>query len=356
MRLRGEALEQTSISQTDALPFRIPGMVYKSITMAGQVYIRGIGNDWLSIGVDPSVATWVDGVYQARAAGAFQDLYDVERVEVLKGPQGTLFGRNTTGGVVHIIHKEPTPEFEAQIDGLYGSFDHRRVRTLINVPVLKDQLFIRLASVGSWRDGYTENIFLDTDLDDEDRWSLRGQALLYATDQLDILLSGDVLRERDTRSVGPHPDPDCCVNLGLQMGGIVPDDPREVTADVDSNERLDAWGLKAKVVLDLEAQEDWLPASLTSVSAYRSTELFFKIDLDQTNIAIGSNAAREDSEVFTQELQLASETGGRVEWVTGAYYLREEASQFFDVEFSLFQARNQPGGRILTQASVVESA
>jgi iron complex outermembrane receptor protein len=114
--LTEDDLEASAIENTFDLQYHTPGLVFKTNTVLGQPYIRGVGSDLISVGADPAVATFVDGVYQTRPVAAIQNLFDVERVEILKGPQGTLFGRNATGGAVHVISKEPTPDLEAEAD------------------------------------------------------------------------------------------------------------------------------------------------------------------------------------------------------------------------------------------------
>lgn len=346
-------LDASAIENTFDLQYRVPGFIFKTNSVLSQPYIRGIGNDLLSVGADPAVATFVDGVYQARSVAGFQHLFDVERVEILKGPQGTLYGRNATGGAVHIISKPPTAAFEAEADALYGNFDKLRLQSVTNVPLIDKRLLVRLSGLVNVRDGYTDDIFLDTGLDDEQNWAFRGQMLLFAADNIELLVGGDVARQDDARAAGPQPDPDCCVNLGILFGGTVPDNPREVTHNRDSEQEVNAWGLRAQLTWDLGALSLVGPVTLTSLTAYRTTNFDLTLDLDGTEVDAAVNVMDEASRTFTQEVQLASSTGGTFEWIAGFYLLHEDASQDADFRLPLLAVSNHPEGEVDTDARAV---
>jgi outer membrane receptor protein involved in Fe transport len=129
------SLDASGIRNTQDLAFRTPGLQFSAAVAQGQPTIRGIGNTDLSGGVSGAVAVHLDGFYQAHPGGALADLYDIGRVEVLKGPQGTLYGRNATGGAINIIAAVPTHRFEGTVDGLVGSFGDLQLRGAINVPL-----------------------------------------------------------------------------------------------------------------------------------------------------------------------------------------------------------------------------
>lgn len=340
----GAELDAAGVGDTMDLQHLEPSLVFKTNSRFGQPYIRGVGSDLISIGADPSVATFVDDVYQARPVSAFQDLYDVERVEVVKGPLGTLFGRNATGGALRLFTKSPGPELEADGDFTYGNFDRARLRAAVNVPLVDERLFARVSGLWSEGDGFSENVFLDEDLDDVDLWSVRGQVLALPGESFELHLRGDFTRQDDSRSLAPYPDPDCCANLGIASGGIVPDDPRETTSDVSNHVRFTSWGASADV--------SWRGSefALTSITAFRRTDWTQILDPDLTNAPISSNTGDEQSDTWSEEIQLSYDAGGRFTGLLGLYFLHEDGSQDLVLELPLLFVRNQPSGDVETEA------
>jgi iron complex outermembrane receptor protein len=195
----GDELEAAGISSTDALSNLTPGLVVQK-EVIGKVVIRGVGTENFSVGSDPGVAIHQDGVYLARSSVAVFDFFDTERVEVLRGPQGTLYGRNATGGVVNIISRKPENEFGGYAKLDLGDYSKVRVEGALNAP-FSDTVSARLSVLWAQRDGYTENKFAtakarDLDqLDNQDLWSVRGQLAFNPSDTFSGLLQVDVTRD-----------------------------------------------------------------------------------------------------------------------------------------------------------------
>lgn len=336
----GEGLDESGIQTTLDLPLRIPGMVFTTNTVLGQPYIRGVGSDIISVGAENSVATFVDGVYRARPLAALQDFYDVERVEVLKGPQGTLFGRNATGGAIHLHSKDPAPELAGGADFLYGSFDELRIRAFANVPVVDERVLARVAGMWTQRDGYLHNEFLGTRVDDEDLGALRGKLTATPHEKLQILVSGDYSREQSSRNLAPKLGEPLTGSPAFLAGGTVPAAPRRVFYDTEPKPDVEDYGGSARLELALDE------ISVTSLTAYRETHVSEALDLDATELDFLTNFPREDSQVVTQELQLASTTGGRFEWLAGVFYLHEDAFQSLDVTIPPLGIRDQPSAQL----------
>jgi iron complex outermembrane receptor protein len=345
--LSGDDLDSSTIQSTIDLQYRTTGFVFKTNTVLGQPYIRGVGSDIISAAADASVATFVDDVYQTRATASIVEFYDLDRVELIKGPQSTLFGRNVTGGAVRLFSKRPQPEFEASGDLLYGNYDRLRLRGMVNVPLAGDKAIVRLSGIKAQRDGYTDNVLTGRDLDNEDFWSARAQLLLAPSEDLELLVMADYTDEDSTRTLGNYPSTDCCVNLGILFGGIVPDDPREVTHDVDDFAKAEARGVSGKITWDAG------PVTVTSITAYRKTEFEEALDLDATNVPAVSNSPEEESKTFTQDIQLASNGDDRFQWVAGVFYLDEAAFQQLDIQLPIFSAYSRPAGDIDTEAYAV---
>lgn len=336
-------LRRAAVESTTDLSLLAPSLQFFQNTVIVQPYLRGVGSDLLSAGVEGSVATYVDDVYRARPASSVVQLFDVDRVEILKGPQGTLFGRNATGGVVHIVHRRPSDHVEAGGDLLYGSFDELRMRGAVNLPVLDGRVRTRLAALGSWRDGFSDNQFLGDRLDNQNYVAVRGQLEADLTTDLTLLVSGDYARERDSRGLAAKLIAPLSGSPAVAMGGTVPPGPRDVFYNIRPRVDLEDWGVAARL--------EWNPGALdaVAVSAWRSFRFAESVDVDGTEIPLLQNDPFERSDVFTQEIRVGSSVGDRLTWLAGVYYLHEDARQNFFVT-APFAA---PGGVVDdTQASL----
>src|SRR5258705_10042073 len=171
----GDALTDFGISDSQLLQQDTPGLIYGSNSGYAQAYIRGIGSDATLPTADPSVATYVDGVYYPMVLSTIQRFANVERIEVLKGPQGTLYGRNTTGGAINIVTKDPSDDYELKIDSEAGNFGHGRLSLSGNVPVL-ESLAVNFSGFGDRTDALYEQTHPSGPkiLDTED-WGVRGK-------------------------------------------------------------------------------------------------------------------------------------------------------------------------------------
>jgi iron complex outermembrane receptor protein len=195
----GESLEKSNTFDTEALSYSVPGLNVQR-DVVGKAVIRGVGTENFTVGGDPGVAVYNDGAYMARSSTAIFDFFDVNRVEVLRGPQGTLYGRNAVGGVINVISNAPSDQFEANASFSYGNFDAKRLEAAVSGP-LSDNVRVRLAGVYSKRDGFTNNIFpgvaargLD-ELDTKDLWALRARLDFDITSNLKLELIGDIYRD-----------------------------------------------------------------------------------------------------------------------------------------------------------------
>ena len=337
-------LNSAGVSSTIDLQFHVPGLVLRTNTVLGQPYLRGVGSRIISAGTEASVATYVDGVYQPRSVGAIQDLYDVERVEVLKGPQGVHLGRNVVGGAISILSRDPVPYYDGYMDVLYGSYDKHQLRGAANIPIKGTDLAFRLAGTVIKREGYTDNIFLDKKLDGEDFYAWRGKLRYTPSKNFDALLSIEHSKEDSTRALGFQPHPAKGVNGGILLGGTVPDDPRKVLQNVDQFARIDTGRYSLKLSWDLG------DTSLMSTTAYQKSDFVMAVDQDATEVDYSSNFPGEDSKSFTQELRYSSNNNAPLTWIAGLFFLHEDATQFLDVRLPLAGIRNHPKGSVDTKA------
>lgn len=326
--MTGEALEKRSVQDVFDLQQMVPGLVMSHVFQA-LPYIRGIGTDLQGIGTDSSVAMHVDGIYITRPNAVVQDFYDVERIEVLRGPQGTLYGRNATGGVINVISKQPTRQLSAAADLLYGNYNKVRFRAAVSGPLVEDKLLARVAVLTSNRDGFVRNLALGTRLLDEDVMSARG-ILKFLGEGFDAVLTVDGTRNRSKGIVDVVIDPQN--NIGALSGGRFnkPGDFFTVYSDIEGPLKRDQYGVSLKVNVDLGNAE------LTSTSAYRATSTRRSLDSDGTDFpVVGERGSPEKSKAFTQEIQLTSVGDGPLTWVVGAFYLHEDAKATVRVDFPL---------------------
>lgn len=277
-----------------------------------EVFIRGVGTT-ANTPTSPSVGVVVDGVYQLRLGTAFTELYDVQRVEVLRGPQGTLFGKNTTAGLISITTNDPVlDEFSGKVQGVAGNLDAREVRGLVNVPLVEDTLGLRVGAYTAQRDGYTENVFVDEDTATVDRQGYRAKLLWSATDSLQVMLAAeksDQKSDLDQAVVeyAPGSSPDLpLVSLGRAQ--------QQHSESEDEYERY-------------VATIDWLIGdsyALKSISAWEDIETFYLQDRDGTAVNAQMLYSNPQTEVFTQEVQFTSDYAGPANFIVGLFYQDEE--------------------------------
>jgi len=304
--------------------------------------IRGVGSDNLEAFGDPGVAIHIDGVYQARPSGGNAVFYDMERVEVLRGPQGTLYGRNANGGAINFISKKPSDEFEASMDYGKGDNNWQRFRGMVNLPM--GDASLRYAGTGIFgfphnetQNGYQKNLIEGgTEGNDKDDSTTKLQLLWKPTEKISLLFAGgEISKEgvgpirKRTSSPGsstlsPSGTPANCDDCGFIASG----DLRSVFKDTD--ESFDLLTKSFSVTLDYDLGF----ATLTAIAADQSTDMSLVQDSDQSPKPKGIPGGETSSAVVTQrsdqetlEVRLTSTDEGPVEWLLGLYYLDENAFQ-----------------------------
>ncbi len=287
--------------------------------------IRGIQtNDW-TVGSDPAVAVYVDGVYAARGAGAETALVDLARVEVLKGPQGTLFGRNATGGAIHLITQDPVFEQEGRVKVSVGNYGRVDAEFMYNQP-LTDDLAVRLVGVSRNRDGFVDNISGD-DLNDEDIQAVRGSLLWNATPDTELrwrmeysdMDQHSAARQTTIHSVFENANP-----------GRHYSDFGDIHTDYTNREA------RKQFATSLQVDHDFADATLTSITAWREFKTHLDEDLDGSNnldYVFNSNNP-EENEYFSQEFRLTG-ASDRLKWTTGATYSRERVKHLTTAVFNV---------------------
>ncbi len=319
----GEVIDQARILDVNDLQTIVPSLRVTQLQSSANTnfVIRGFGNGANNAGIEPSVGVFIDGVYRSRSASAISDLPNVDRVEVLRGPQSTLFGKNASAGVISIVTAAPEYEFGAWGEASVGNFDFYQFRADVTGPIT-DKLAFRLYGSVNQRDGYFENLDDGEDFNDRDRWALRGQLLYEPLDNLSFRLIADY-DEIDEVCCGVNnlvdgPTGDAVRLLG---GELVSEDPfaRQQHINFDSINEITNGGVSLQGDWDLDG------FSVTSITAYRERTLFTDQDSDFTSAdLIGRNDLDEDIDTFTQELRIAS-TGAdnRFDWLIGGFYFDE---------------------------------
>ncbi|MBP7334862.1 TonB-dependent receptor [Niveispirillum sp.] len=371
-------------------------------------YIRGVGQQDFLFPTDPGVGLYVDDVYLARTIGGALDLSDVERLEVLRGPQGTLYGKNTVGGAIKIVTKPVVVDgdFEGSVEGITGSYQRSDVKAYVSGPIVPGVLGFKLSGAAVHRNGWGKNLTNGERLSDEGKQLARGAIRWLPSEKIDITIQGDYQRQKQKGPAGSlvnrYPSdtapslglpPDVVAALGFEptafqlfaaMAGaptisglpaglpplavdptpsdklfrfddlynsvIVPYwnqklglpagtkfDGRWVTGKPGVSNSLDpaedrneVWGVSSTV--DWELGEN---LTLKSITAYREIDAYFPRDADKSPYPVAATGNHVTQDQFSQELQLSGDAmDGRLRWVTGGYYLRENA--FDDNAVELF--------------------
>ncbi len=336
-----EQLENSVIQDIYDVGLQTPGMIVNK-EIVGKIYIRGIGAENLTIGGDPGVAVHADGAYIARTSAAMFDLYDVERVEVLRGPQGTLYGRNATGGIVNIVSKAPTAEFEGNVSAEFGDFDYIRLGAVVSGSLVEDKVQARAAIVKSDRDGFTPNLFTGEDLFDEDLLMGRLSLRFLPNENVTIDLITDF--SQDDGSPAPFKQLEFSDLFEGALGANDPPGLRAVSQESPVTEMQDQFGVTAIINWDTGN------STFTSVSSYRDTEFKAVFDGDGVDITFQNFEDHDDTQQFSQEFRLSSDAAENWDWIIGAFYFND------DGETEIFIPIPGFGFDILHQASMSTDA
>jgi iron complex outermembrane receptor protein len=292
---------------------------------SANIFIRGIGQPDALQTFDPGVGVYIDDVYVARIQGALFNLYDVERVEVLRGPQGTLYGKNTIAGAIRLISRRPPEELAGQAELGYGDYDYFSAKGYLGGPVTEN-FGASLAGVYVTRSGVTEDPSTGRDYNDLD--TAAGRVILEwdPTENLNVNLAADYTRSRNALNLGRPEAALIQVNLlpgvppkVLQPAPKTPWDFKVATSFTgNEGQQLDNWG--TALTIGWELSDAWL---LKSITAYRSLEPDNYIDIDASIYELGDVFVGVDQNQTSQEFQLLY-SGDRLEAVFGLYYFAED--------------------------------
>lgn len=320
----GETLENAQIRDVLDLQTVTPSLRVSQLQSASATtfIIRGFGNGDNNFGIEPSVGVFIDGVFRSRSAAALSDLNMVSRIEVLNGPQSTLFGKNASAGVISVVTKEPEYEFGGVVEASYGNYNAIVVRGEVTGPISENIAFSLDGSYNK-RDGYARIVNLDEDLSDRNRWSARGQLLIEPSTDFKVRIIGDYGRIDEV----------CCQVSTLVAGPSAPA-VFAVGGALDTNffsyntflsqvprNTVDNYGGSI--------QADWNVGNLTvtSITAYRELKNFLDQDVDFTSADVVSELRDQKVDTFTQELRITSDFDGPINFLLGGFYFDESISQ-----------------------------
>ncbi len=322
-----DTIERAQIRDLRDLASVVPSLrVNQSQSSANtSFFIRGFGNGANNAGIEPSVGMFVDGVYRSRAASMIADMPDIQRVEVLRGPQSTLFGKNASAGVISLVTKAPKFELGGNLEASYGNDNAVVVKGVVTGP-LSETVAASLAGGYNRRDGYVTDLGTGNKTNERNRWFLRGQILFQPSSDLKVRLIADYGKIDET----------CCavVNLRrspasgaiLALGGRLSDPATpfadEVYNNFDSTNKIDNWGLSGQI--DYNAG----PLKFTSITAYRNTKALTNQDSDFSSAdLLGRNSQNLNIDTFTQELRVNTDWDGPFNLLIGAFYFNEKIDQ-----------------------------
>lgn len=366
--LNSEAVENAFAIDFEGLQTLVPSVSFRkgSTNANSAITIRGIGTISFSDAAEPSVSTVVDGVVLGRSGQAFGDLFDIERIEVLRGPQGTLFGKNASAGVVNIITRRPsTEEYEGYVSASYFEDEEYRVKARVSGPINDDVAFSLVVNRSEF-DGFLRNVFNNRDVNGYDRWGGRAQVLWTPFDDGEVLFTYE-------HSEG---DDDCCTDIEALPSGRNPASPAAPNsqgiidqgpgnrpfADIDLDQRLIDHDFETRTINNTDAfsveinKDIWSGITFTSITAFRewsNTELregdFTSIGgtFDEPVFGVPfqlHDVGTRDHSQFTQEFRFKSPDDSPLNWQLGAYYFALDIESDFTREASCQNngGQNQP--------------
>lgn len=333
--LSSDALKKAGITDVRQLTALAPSLILTSSASeaAGTTArLRGIGTTGDNPGLESSVAVFIDGVYRNRNNVGLTDLGEVERIEVLRGPQGTLFGRNASAGLINVITVQPKFKLGGYADVSYGNYNDIRVGAGITGPVIGDKLALRIDGNFEKRDGFLRDTVTNQDYNNRDRWLLRAQARFTPNDFIEDRFIGDYSRRREQ----------CCAAVTLVRGataGLIEalggrlgsggtpagSDPyarnSATTPGRDYQQNVDEWGVSNELKLKFAA------LNVSSITAYRDWTAHRGQDADYTSLDIlyrPRDGANQEFKTFSQELRAdGSLWADRISWLVGGYFANE---------------------------------
>ena len=334
----GDQLDKANIRDIADLQQLAPALTFSQSTggLQSVFSVRGIGTAGNNTGLEQSVGVIIDGVYRGRPGAAMNDYINIDQIEILRGPQGTLFGKNTSAGVINVKTAKPSMSgYTAKLDASVGNYGLVQVRGVAGGPV-SDTIGVSLAGSMQQRSGYIDNLSTGDSINNRNRWSLRGQIYWEPTDNVSLRIIADHSEANENccvavpvlygpatgaiQALGAQVVPSTAGTLGGYPGGIVDLDNREVyvTRSQPYEDPLDDSGLSAELEWDLGGM------TATAIASYRTFESIPNIDADFTEAHIFDSVIGQDLDETSLEFRLASNGANDIDWLVGAYYFNQD--------------------------------
>jgi iron complex outermembrane receptor protein len=321
----GADLDKFGLKNTQDLQFTVPGLVFPQDNNTSLPYIRGVGTGFSGAGLESSIAQYVDDVYYENQQGSIQSFLDIDQIQVLKGPQGTLYGRNATGGAILITTHNPVDDFEGHITVGAGNLGEKSVEAVLNTPI-SDKFLVRVA--GSWedRDGYVHNNVYGNDIGGLLNYQFRAKALWRPTDDLDVLASFTYYNQytdsllRVLQSSAPNCVP-CAIYGFKPPSGFYNTIQSQTPAGQGIGNQEVIGSLKATYHLG----DDWLLTSITAYNLMQTPSTYSDQDFVPINYLTIADPGRRKERTFTEDFRAASTYDGSLNFATGVFIEKDQS-------------------------------
>ena len=315
------SMEQTGVHELKEVSGYIPNVqISPTNDFRSTVTIRGVGATSRNIGFDSRVGVYIDGVYVGQSPAINQELLNLERVEVLRGPQGTLFGKNTVAGAINLVTKKPDDDLHGRASLDIGNLDYRKITGYVNLP-LGDTVSTAFTVSKTDRDGYVRNIITGNDLNERDVLAYRAQLRIRPNDRFEVNASFDGLNS-DGRILIGDPITDM---LGMQPVQMAPE-LGVVAFSFDPNDERDVYGGSLDLAYELNGGN-----TIKSITGYRTTDAIYTNATDYSPVDIVSIEYTDKYDVLSQEFQFISSTDSAFNYTAGLYYYHQKAKTNRDV-------------------------
>lgn len=319
-------LSRMRITTATELGAVVPNLNIQDSNGRVQIYLRGVGNNFLGLGTESNVAYHSNGTYIARPRAQVASFFDVERIEVVRGPQGDLYGRNATGGSINVITRKPTDDFTADASFSVGNYALKRVEVGVGGAIVPDKITVRAAGYFVDRDGFGKNEVTGNDVNDRNERAARLTANITPSEVFSVELIGDYFHGKDS-STAVHQNgrglagvPTLSETLGDLPRGIW-----NIHSALDPQRDLTVWGVQGTASLELSKA-----VSLKMITAYRESNFDVLDDLTGNDPVLQRSTQKEDQHQFSNELQLLA-SGDRWDMIVGAYYFTEDVDGFANI-------------------------
>lgn len=337
--ISGEILGDSGVLNVSRLKLLTPGLNFGQTGASAQLAIRGARTEGILQNVQPVISFYNDEIYRSGTLQAFSPMIDMKRVEVLRGPQGTLFGRNSYGGAINFISNRPESEFNAGVDLTVGDYSRRDISGYISIP-FSSVVMGRLAAAHRERDGYVENTFNPAEsIKDQDDAFVRGQILFQPNDQVNVLLRGEFWEQGGNGSADfNYFTPGTPENASV-FGAVI---PMNVIGGAPDDVDTDPFRIARDVDFILDAEQTTLSmevnwsvgsfANLKFLAAQTDYENFHSNDIDMSPQKTGREGQYDKIDTKQFEIQLSDTGEGRIRWLVGAFLLQEDSLDSFFFE------------------------